>query len=137
MQLVFGYGVFSGSTPSNALIEIGKRLIHHLNNQIDRNFHPESGGYPAITRLLISLNGLCEPNQVGRTDGGLEAAFYTKFLETLKTNYLDVATKHPEFAKDLLPEQVTYDPAKNELIYQDVARKITTLALSHEETKNS
>src|SRR5690606_16460793 len=40
--------------------EIGKRLLSHIRKKIEENLDHEQRWYPAITKLLLSLNGILD-----------------------------------------------------------------------------
>lgn len=123
------FGV-SSSTQSTTAEEIGKRLSIHLNKKINENFDTEQRWYPAITRLLISLNGLHEPEKEAKADEGLGVKFHREFIARLKCDYPKLAKADPTFAEDLLPEETTYDSGNNEIRRKRHRQKIDVLKLA-------
>jgi hypothetical protein len=121
---VFG---IASSQVSKAQDEIGKRLVLHLKKKIDENLDQEQRYYPAITRLLISLIGLRESRDAA--DQRIEAIFHREFIQRLTKNYPKLALKDPDFAKRLLPEDVTYDSGNNELKYKGFRQEVVVLKL--------
>lgn len=115
--------VFGSSDQSKAAVEIGKRLIIHLNKKIDDNLDPEHRGYPVITRLLLSLNGIHSPVTVAGLHESLGDGFQRMFIERLKRDYQKLVIRDPEFAKRLLPEHFSYTPTRNEIRYQGRRRE--------------
>lgn len=122
------FGV-AGSEQSKAQVEIGKRLIIHLNKKIVQNLDPEQRWYPAIVRLLISLNGIYEPKDHEQTDLGIGAKFHREFIHRLKRDYPKLVRKDPDFAGHLLPENITYDSVNNELRRKRIRQKVDVLKL--------
>jgi hypothetical protein len=118
------------SVPSEQLTltqcEIGKRLIIHLNKKINENLDPERRYYPAITRLLISLLGIYQAEE---PEQGLAGAFHTAFIHRLKHDFPKIAKTDPDFAQHLLPESVTYDSDKGELVQTRRRQRVTVLKL--------
>lgn len=106
------YGTDS-SEISKAQGEVGKRLIFHLKQNINSNFDTHCPGYPAITRLLISLLGICEEPV---KNGHLGSEFKHYFLQRLKTEFLTLYKTHPEVAEKLLPHRVECHP-QNKLLF--------------------
>ena len=109
------FGVAS-SPQSKAAIEIGKRLIIHLNKKIDENLDLERRWYPVITRLLLSLNGIHEITD--RQDLTPRDSFQRMFIQRIKRDYPKLVIRDPEFAKRLLPEHFLYDSTKNEIRHE-------------------
>lgn len=102
-----------GVVRSKIEIEVGGRLILHLKNKVGENLDSEVRFYPAITRLLITLFGILESEK--KEDMNIEQKFRAEFIQCLKQDYPKIALKDPEFAADLLPEEVLYDSVNNEL----------------------
>ena len=104
-----------GDTASqqNKKNRIAKRLIFHLNEQIDENLDSNRKYYPAITRLLISINTIFEPTIVENNDLGTQ--FHYAFIQKLKNLYPQIHVKDIGFASDLLPEDVTYNEELGQL----------------------
>lgn len=100
-----------------------------MNKKIDENLDPEKRWYPAITRLLISLIGIYEPEPNEELDS-IEIVFKRKFLDRLKRNYPKLARADPDFARDLLPKNVTYDGMKNEISRIGIRENVTVLKLN-------
>lgn len=120
------FGV-KGTELSKTQIEIGKRLLIHLNKKIDENLDAEQRWYPAITRLIISFNGIYESDD--ETDQRIEAKFHRDFIRRLKTKYPKLVKRDPKFAVDMLPENVVYDKDKNELHETGLRNRVTVLKL--------
>jgi hypothetical protein len=129
-QFAIGLWLDIFSVPSAQLTltqsEIGKRLIIHLNKKINENLHPEQRYYPAITRLLISLRGIYEAEE---PEQGLGGAFHTAFIHRLKHDFPKLAKTDPDFAQHLLPENVTYDSDKCELLQKTRRQRVIVLKL--------
>ena len=101
------------SEPSKAQREIGRRLLNLLKQKVDENLDPAKRWYPAITRVLITLDGLHEPESPH--DQRMYEGFHKEFLQRLKIAYPRLVRADREFAEDLLPENVIYDRDTNEL----------------------
>ena len=118
------------SIPSEQLTvtqnEIGKRLIIHLNKKINENLNPEQRYYPAITRLLISLLGIYQAEE---PEQGLAGAFHAAFIHRLKHDFPKLAKADPDFAQHLLPENVTYNSDKGELVQKRRRQRVIVLNL--------
>jgi hypothetical protein len=97
--------IFSVESSKKSLvqIEIGKRLIVLLKENIDTNLTER--GYPAITRLLISIMGIwdetLDPNNI-------QSVFRDYFLKELVDKFRKLYSEDPKFAEDMLPEGVSY-----------------------------
>jgi len=101
------------SEPSKAQREIGRRLLNLLKQKVDENLDPAKRWYPAITRVLITLNGLHEPESPH--DQRMGEGFHKEFLQRLKIEFPRLIRADRKFAEDLLPENVVYDRDTNEL----------------------
>lgn len=121
------FGVVS-SKMSKSQSEIGRRLVVHLRKKVVENLDAEQRWYPAITRLLITLNGICEPK--GSDDNRIGARFHKEFIDKLKTNYSKLAQKDPEFAKHMLPDNVIYDCKSNEIRHKRFRQEVNVLKLT-------
>lgn len=121
------FGVVS-SKMSKSQSEIGRRLVVHLRKKVVENLDAEQRWYPAITRLLITLNGICEPK--GSDDNRIGAQFHKEFIDKLKTNYSKLAQKDPELAKHMLPDNVIYDCKSNELRHKRFRQEVNVLKLT-------
>jgi len=102
----------SKSEESKAIVEVQKRLNIHLFKKVQENL--EHLWYPALTRLLINLISLEEPEPNAEKRGAL--LFKNKFFALLRKHYEKAASKDPEKAKDMLPENVEYDGTRGCLI---------------------
>jgi hypothetical protein len=120
------FGVVS-SKMSKSQSEIGRRLVVHLRKKVVENLEAEQRWYPAITRLLITLNGICEPKV---SDDRIGARFHKEFIDMLKTKYSELAKKDPEFAEHMLPDNVVYDRKSNELRHKRFRQEVDVLKLT-------
>ncbi|HEY1772534.1 MAG TPA: hypothetical protein VGH91_05010 [Gammaproteobacteria bacterium] len=100
--------------PSRAEREIGKRLSIALRDKIDENLDPESPFYPAITRLLITLNGLPTPEILATENARNE--FLRDFYAKLRGNFIALEQNYPDIAADMLPKDVLYDKERRVLV---------------------
>lgn len=126
---IFGVGTENSRTGN----EIGKRLVIHLNKKIHDNLDAKERWYPLVTRLIMSLNGIYESNHDDNSNVALGMKFHKAFLERLKVYYPKLAKVDPEFASELLPEDITYDSASNRLIHKGLRQHTTVLELSSAE----
>jgi hypothetical protein len=110
------------ATLSPAAKSIQVRLIELLKKKVEANLSAGRPYYPAITRLLISVIGL--PNNLDQLPDEADREFIRWFLETLRDRYAAVVAKHPEIAKDFLPDDVTFDSATNTLVLDSRLRGI-------------
>lgn len=106
-------------------VEIQKRLYFHLLNKSKDNL--ENHYYPMVSRLIIKLVGLSEPKPY--TGEELGSAFANDFRSLIKKNYRKVIAQKPEFAKEMLPETVSYNKDKNILMQKWPRETLTTLEL--------
>ena len=117
------------SEQSKSQLEIGKRLLIHINKKIDENLDEKQRWYPAITRLIINLNGINESDD--EKEDRMGSIFHRDFIKQLKTKYPILANHDPKFAADLLPENVIYDKEKNELRKIGLRQGVTILKLDN------
>lgn len=104
-------------------VEIQKRLFFHLLNKARDNL--ENYKYPIVSRLIINLIGLLEPESESGEELG--SVFANNFRSLIKKNYRKVVAMKPEFAKEMLPNTVHYDKDSNMLVQKWPTGKITTL----------
>lgn len=121
------FGVQS-SNISNNQNEIGKRLLFHIREKINENLNHEQRWYPAITKLLLSLNGIYESDN--DDDKRISAVFHKEFLEMIKDKYPTLYKTEEEFALNMLPESFTYDCDNNKLVHKRFRGKTTELILN-------
>jgi len=105
----------SSSEPSRNKEEIGKRLLFHIRKKVSQNLDHEQKCYPAITKLLLSLNGIAESEH---SDGSLGSLFHLQILETIKVKFPLLYQSDQEFALNMLPESIIYKPGSNKLIHK-------------------
>ncbi len=120
------FGVKSSEISRNQN-EIGKRLLFHIRNQVNENLDHEKRWYPAITKLLLSLNGIYESDD--NEDSRISALFHKEFLGMIKHRYPTLYATEEEFALNMLPESFTYDRDNNKLVQKRFRGKTTELIL--------
>ena len=113
--------------------EIGKRLTIHLNEKIHKNLDAKERWYPLVTRLLLAINGIYESQGDDKSSSDPEMTFHQALLKRLKVDYPKLVKIDPEFADELLPENITYDSANNQLIRKGLRQRTTVLELSSAE----
>lgn len=118
------------ATKSMAVNEIGKRLLVHINKKINENLDANERWYPLITRLVISLNGIHEPQHDEKPNATLGDKFHKAFIERLKIDFPKLAKVDAAFAEELLPEGITHDPTHNTLIYKGLRQQTYVLKLT-------
>jgi len=94
-----------------AILEIQKRLLVHLTRKMTGNL--EKGHYPMVTRLLISLVGLWDTSN--SDPASLDFATL-KVHELVRDKFAKAFAADNEKARDMLPENVSFDENTNELV---------------------
>lgn len=128
------YGAGSSEMTQNQE-EIGKRLLFHIRKKIDENLDHKQRWYPAITKLLLSLNGIHEPES--KDEDSMSMKFHMEFLEMIKDKFPLLYKTEAKFAIDMLPESFEYDAVKNKLTHKRFRGKTTELALNKKRRKST
>jgi hypothetical protein len=115
------------SVPSRNQNEIGKRLLCHIRKKVKQNLDYNQRWYPAITKLLLSLNGISEANS---NDVRIVVTFHNEFIDAIKQNYQTLYAKDEKFALNMLPEWISYDHINNKLIEKHIRGLPSELNLS-------
>jgi hypothetical protein len=108
--------------------EIGKRLLFHIRKKVNENLDHEQRWYPAITKLLLSLNGISDSDS--KNDDGMSERFHKEFLKMIKDKFPLLYQTEEKFALNMLPESFIYDPHNNKLIHKRFRGKTTELILN-------
>lgn len=121
---IFGAG---SSEISKNQEEIGKRLLFHIKKKVDQNLDHKQRWYPAITKLLLSLNGIHESES--KNDDSMSMKFHKEFLQMIKDKFPLLYKTEAKFAVNMLPESFEYDTVNNKLIQKRFRGKTTELIL--------
>ena len=117
----------SDSEDSKARRSIRERLEVYLKEKVAENLAPTGHGYPAVTRLLLSIYGLYR-SAGGETQGPYER-FASWLLPEIADKYTTLAAGDARMAKDILPENIGFVADRNELTMTGRRGSGTTLAL--------
>ena len=109
--------------------QILKRMILHLKGKVNDNL--TKGRYPMVIRLLLSLDGLAEPQM--NPEKKTKIILFNYVMESLKTNYKLIFDKDPILAKVMLPENVTYDSQEQLLMAKYFLSEDSTLKVGSEQ----
>lgn len=120
------FGVKSSELSKNQN-EIGKRLLFHLMKKVRENLNHEQRWYPAIVKLLLSINGISESED---RDDRPAAKFHTFLLKLIQEKFSLLYQTEEEFALDMLPESMIFDEKNIKLIHNRVRGRSTELCLS-------
>lgn len=103
----------SDEQKTKAILEIQKRLIIHLKKKITDNL--EQLRYPMITRLMISLIGLNEPQE-----GSTQAKSFAlpELHELLKSKIANAFDMDETKAQHILPSDTTFDRQHDSLVWK-------------------
>lgn len=123
---IFGHRSVKTSESRN---EIGKRLIIHLKKKVQENLNHEQRWHPAITRLLLSMNGIYESGTYTNEES-IGANFHKNFLQELKAKFPLIYQAEREFALRLLPESFEYCETENTILHRGFRNKRTILRLN-------
>lgn len=107
--------------------EIGKRLLFHIKKKVDENLDHKQRWYPAITKLLLSLNGIYDSES--KDDDSMSMKFHKEFLQMIKDKFPLLYKTEAKFAINMLPESFEYDTVNNKLIQKRFRGKTTELIL--------
>ncbi|QMU56187.1 MAG: hypothetical protein GKS04_03270 [Candidatus Mycalebacterium zealandia] len=121
------FGVQSSQMSKNQN-EIGKRLLFHINKNVDENLDRKAKWGSPITKLLLSLDGLSNPPE---SDKRVYAEFYRSFLEILREKFPILYREDPKFAMSLLPESIEYDGHANKLVQKKFRGRSIELILNN------
>lgn len=83
------------------------RMVHHIKEKLQDNLNLDVRYYPAITKLLITMYWLHEPQREACSELEYELALH--FHNELKSKFVTLWMKNAEFASDLLPSDVEFD----------------------------
>ena len=97
-----------GSEPNRAGGAIGLRLIERLKSKVEDNLGARFGGYPLVTRVLLTFVGFPTPESPRPHGSRAEKAFYEWLFNALKTRYAMVAKHSAERARELLPATIRF-----------------------------
>lgn len=117
----------SSSVLSKNQEEIGKRLLFHIRKKVDENLDHEQRWYPAVSKLLLSLNGIDESD--ANSNDGISVRFHKEFLKMIKEKFPLLYKTEVKFALNMLPESFEYDPKNNKLIHKRFRGTTTELIL--------
>lgn len=121
------FGVSSSKQTKNQE-EIGKRLLFHIRKKIDENLDHKQRWYPAVTKLILSLNGIYESD--ANTDASMSSRFHKEFLKEIKEKFPLLYEAEEKFALSMLPDSFEYDSTNNKLIQKRFRGKTTELILN-------
>lgn len=96
---------------TKAIQETQKRLLIHLKRKMAENL--EKLHYPMVTRLMISLIGLNEPQE-----GSQPSFAMTELHGLLRSRIANAFELNEEKAQDILPGYVKFDKTNNSLVWK-------------------
>lgn len=108
--------------------EIGKRLLFHVSKKVHENLDHEQRWYPAMTKLLLSLNGIHDPEIIN--EDNMSSRFHKEFLNLVKNKFPTLYKTEKEFALNMLPESMEYGSKNNKLIHKRHRGRFTELLLN-------
>lgn len=108
--------------------EVGKRLLFHIKEKVNQNLDHEQKGYPAITKLLLSLHGIYESDI--NDEDCISSTFRKQFLEMIKDKFPLLYRTDKDFAMDMLPESYIYEQKSNKIIHKNIRGQTTELILN-------
>ena len=106
------YPVHGGEGSSELQKEIQRRLEIKIFKQLEVNII--EGYYPAISRPIISILGIKEPDDI--TIDSEEVRFQKKFYKYIKKHFRALYLKDKDMALDKLPSDVEFDEEKSCLV---------------------
>lgn len=122
--------IFGSGSPeiSKNQEEIGKRLLFHIKKKVDENLDHKQRWYPAITKLLFSLNGIHYSKS--KPDDSMSLKFHKEFLRMVMAKFPLLYKTEEKFAVNMLPESFEYDPINTKLIHKRFRGETNELALN-------
>ena len=111
MQLWHAIFPHSRSAP-NAVLAIRHRFLFELRKKVTENLDPDHWFFPLVARLLVSMWGI--PNcddvlpELGDQYTAEECSLYEYVFSLYRANYVAIYERDKDFARKLLPRQVEY-----------------------------